>query len=180
MVLGVGAARYEEVLRAATARAGATHDHELQAVDLQQVPCPPPRMKTLSGQVPPLIPLAPCAPCQVVSDFKKIADVPTCPWTQLRAAVEAVFSSWFSARCVAYREMHSISSGLGTAVTVQVSYAAARGDHRTFSPFIMHARLTARAPSCTGHGLRQHERLQRQRRGLHAQPVHRRGTRIDE
>ncbi len=47
------------------------------------------------------------------------ADVPEDPWTQLRAAIEAVFRSWNSERARVYRQRESISEDLGTAVTVQ-------------------------------------------------------------
>ncbi|GAC1508858.1 MAG: hypothetical protein NVS1B3_10420 [Candidatus Dormibacteraceae bacterium] len=45
--------------------------------------------------------------------------VPDDPWQQLRAAVEAVFRSWNSARASAYRSHEGIADDLGTAVTVQ-------------------------------------------------------------
>ncbi|PKK14020.1 pyruvate, phosphate dikinase [Thermomonospora sp. CIF 1] len=44
---------------------------------------------------------------------------PADPVEQLRAAVGAVFQSWFSERAVAYRERHGIDDLVGTAVTVQ-------------------------------------------------------------
>jgi pyruvate,orthophosphate dikinase len=52
-------------------------------------------------------------------DIVGTADVPDDPWAQLRAAVEAVFRSWNSARARAYREREGIPDDLGTAVTVQ-------------------------------------------------------------
>ncbi len=48
-----------------------------------------------------------------------VDDVPTDPWLQLRAAVEAVFRSWDSPRARSYRAKESISADLGTAVVVQ-------------------------------------------------------------
>jgi pyruvate,orthophosphate dikinase len=45
--------------------------------------------------------------------------VPEDPWTQLRAAIEAVFRSWNSDRARAYRRHEGIPDDLGTAVTVQ-------------------------------------------------------------
>ncbi len=45
--------------------------------------------------------------------------VPEEPWQQLRAAVEAVFSSWKSERARAYRSHEGIPEDMGTAVTVQ-------------------------------------------------------------
>lgn len=46
-------------------------------------------------------------------------EVPTDPYQQLHAAVEAVFQSWNSRRAKRYREHHGIPHDLGTAVTVQ-------------------------------------------------------------
>ena len=40
-------------------------------------------------------------------------------WDQLRAAIQAVFRSWNSARAAAYRRIEGIPDDLGTAVTVQ-------------------------------------------------------------
>jgi pyruvate,water dikinase len=45
--------------------------------------------------------------------------VPTEPWDQLLAAVNAVFSSWNSDRAKTYRQHHRIEGLLGTAVNVQ-------------------------------------------------------------
>ncbi len=45
--------------------------------------------------------------------------VPTDPYKQLHAAVEAVFESWNSRRAKRYREHHGIPHDLGTAVTIQ-------------------------------------------------------------
>jgi pyruvate,orthophosphate dikinase len=52
-------------------------------------------------------------------DIVGVEDVPDDPWTQLRAAVEAVFRSWNSDRARTYREREGIPDDLGTAVTVQ-------------------------------------------------------------
>ena len=46
-------------------------------------------------------------------------DFPQDPLAQLAQAVRAVFRSWNSERAFAYRRMHGIGDGLGTAVTVQ-------------------------------------------------------------
>jgi pyruvate,orthophosphate dikinase len=48
-----------------------------------------------------------------------VEPVPSDPWLQLRAAIEAVFRSWHSARAIAYREREGISADMGTAATVQ-------------------------------------------------------------
>lgn len=45
--------------------------------------------------------------------------VPSDPFAQLLAAVEAVFQSWDSRRAKRYRDHHGIAHSLGTAVTVQ-------------------------------------------------------------
>jgi pyruvate,orthophosphate dikinase len=48
-----------------------------------------------------------------------VAPVPGDPWQQLRAAIEAVFRSWNSARAIEYRKREGISADIGTAATVQ-------------------------------------------------------------
>ncbi len=45
--------------------------------------------------------------------------VPSDPWEQLQAAIEAVFRSWDSERARSYRDKESIPADLGTAVVVQ-------------------------------------------------------------
>jgi pyruvate,orthophosphate dikinase len=45
--------------------------------------------------------------------------VPTDPYLQLRAAIEAVFASWDSPRAVAYRAHHGLDHAGGTAAVVQ-------------------------------------------------------------
>ena len=47
------------------------------------------------------------------------ADIPHDPHLQVRAAVEAVFTSWRSPRAVLFRQTEGIDHDLGTAVTVQ-------------------------------------------------------------
>ncbi|GAA1648878.1 PEP/pyruvate-binding domain-containing protein [Actinoplanes couchii] len=47
----------------------------------------------------------------------------------VRSAVEAVFSSWNTARAVTYRELHDISHDLGTAVIVQAMVFGDRDRH---------------------------------------------------
>jgi pyruvate,orthophosphate dikinase len=49
----------------------------------------------------------------------KSGSVPADPYAQLRAGVEAVFSSWNSPRAVAYRAHQGLDDGGGTAVVVQ-------------------------------------------------------------
>jgi pyruvate,orthophosphate dikinase len=57
-----------------------------------------------------------------------VSPVPTDPWTQLRAAIEAVFRSWNSPRAIAYREREGISADMGTAATVQAMVFGNRND----------------------------------------------------
>ena len=45
--------------------------------------------------------------------------VPSDPWQQLAAAVEAVFKSWNSMRAIAYRAHHGLDGAVGTACNVQ-------------------------------------------------------------
>jgi pyruvate,water dikinase len=47
-------------------------------------------------------------------------DMPTDPWEQLVASVNAVFRSWNNERAVTYRRHHQVEGLLGTAVTVQI------------------------------------------------------------
>ncbi|MEY9988303.1 pyruvate,orthophosphate dikinase [Streptomyces sp. V4I8] len=53
---------------------------------------------------------------------------PQDPHEQLRAAIGAVFKSWFSERATAYRDRHGIKDLLGTAVTVQAMVFGNRDD----------------------------------------------------
>jgi len=63
---------------------------------------------------------------ELVVEFKRIyrehtgEEFPEDPDAQLRAAIEAVFSSWNTDRAVAYRRMEKIPDDLGTAVNVQM------------------------------------------------------------
>jgi pyruvate, orthophosphate dikinase len=56
-----------------------------------------------------------------VEQFAKVVgrEAPADPWDQLRAAVEAVFSSWQSERAKFYRRERGIPDSCGTAVIVQ-------------------------------------------------------------
>jgi pyruvate,orthophosphate dikinase len=56
------------------------------------------------------------------------ASFPQDPRAQLRAAIEAVFSSWNGARAIAYRRREHISDDLGTAVNVQAMVFGNRDD----------------------------------------------------
>ncbi len=72
---------------------------------------------------------------EVVAEFKKICkdtlgkEFPSDPYEQLRFAIEAVFKSWNSPRCVAYRKEFKITPEIanGTAVNVQAMVFGNRG-----------------------------------------------------
>ena len=70
----------------------------------------------------------------LVETFKQIvirdagSEFPQDPWTQLRGAVEAVFSSWNNRRAIAYRNQNHIAHDLGTAVNVQAMVFGNLGD----------------------------------------------------
>lgn len=55
--------------------------------------------------------------------------VPSDPYAQLRAGIEAVFGSWDSPRAVAYRAHHGIDDRHGTAVVVQAMVFGNRGSN---------------------------------------------------
>jgi pyruvate, orthophosphate dikinase len=96
VVAGVDGQRFEEALAEARDRAGAAHDGELEAGQLEE----------LAGR------------------FKQIyrqdagEDFPQDAREQLAAAIRAVFDSWDLPRARAYRRAHGISDDLGTAVNV--------------------------------------------------------------
>ncbi len=96
VVLGVPGEGFEEVLTELRRTRGVETDAELTAGDLE----------TATGR------------------FRSIIEeagqsVPTEPMEQLRAAVNAVFSSWGNRRAVDYRRLHGIPGDLGTACNVQ-------------------------------------------------------------
>ena len=96
VVLGVPGEGFEEVLTELRQTRGVETDAELTAGDLE----------TATGR------------------FRSIIEeagqsVPTEPMEQLRAAVNAVFSSWGNRRAVDYRRLHDIPGDLGTACNVQ-------------------------------------------------------------
>lgn len=55
----------------------------------------------------------------IAKRFKLLAVIPDDPWEQLFLTIEAAYKSWYSPQAVKYRDLHSISSELGVAVTVQ-------------------------------------------------------------
>ncbi|MGH7902998.1 MAG: pyruvate, phosphate dikinase [Candidatus Dormibacteraceae bacterium] len=97
IVRGIDGELFEEALTAAKGRAGVRTDPELSPEQLRGL----------------------------VEEFKRIysehtgEDFPEAPLDQLRAAIEAVFSSWNTPRATAYRRLERIPDDLGTAVNVQ-------------------------------------------------------------
>jgi pyruvate, orthophosphate dikinase len=71
---------------------------------------------------------------ELVAEFKaeikrrKGVAFPEDPWEQLWGAIKAVFGSWENPRAVTYRQMYSIPSEWGTAVTVQAMVFGNLGD----------------------------------------------------
>ncbi|MDQ3469729.1 MAG: pyruvate, phosphate dikinase, partial [Actinomycetota bacterium] len=107
IVLGVAGEHFEHPLEAAKEAAGTSNDADLLAGTLKEL-CT--RYKA------------------VVKDVTGKA-FPQYPMTQLRGAVEAVFSSWNGARAIAYRVRERISHDLGTAVNVQAMVFGNRDDN---------------------------------------------------
>jgi pyruvate,orthophosphate dikinase len=106
IVLDVPPKEFDEALEAAKKRSGAKTDADVPAAELRRL----------------------------VEQFKKIVQshtrqpFPTDPRAQLRAAVEAVFKSWFGQRAKDYRKQFKISDTLGTAVNVQMMVFGNMGD----------------------------------------------------
>jgi pyruvate,orthophosphate dikinase len=106
IVRGIDGELFEEGLRAAKRTAGVKTDPELKPAELKKL----------------------------VEEFKAIYRkhakdaFPDDPMMQLRAAIEAVFSSWNTPRAVAYRRMEKIPDDLGTAVNVQMMAFGNMGD----------------------------------------------------
>ncbi|HEX8521058.1 MAG TPA: pyruvate, phosphate dikinase [Tepidisphaeraceae bacterium] len=71
---------------------------------------------------------------EVVERYKKVyrehvgSDFPQDPFTQLEAAIEAVFKSWMGDRAIRYRELNDIRGLRGTAVNVQSMVFGNMGD----------------------------------------------------
>jgi len=65
---------------------------------------------------------------EVIARFKTMVEFPEDPFVQLKAAVEAVFQSWYTPRANVYREMNNIPDTLGTAVNVQAMVFGNFGD----------------------------------------------------
>ncbi len=106
IVLDVPAELFDKALEAAKKRSRAKTDADVPAAELRKL----------------------------VEEFKRIVQAhtrepfPTDPRAQLRAAVEAVFKSWFGQRAKDYRRQFKISDALGTAVNVQMMVFGNMGD----------------------------------------------------
>jgi len=106
IVKGINGDLFEEALSGARKLAGVKTDAELDPAHLRQV----------------------------VEVFKEIyrkhtgEAFPDDPMIQLRAAIEAVFSSWNTDRALAYRRAEKIPDDLGTAVNVQTMVFGNMGD----------------------------------------------------
>ena len=105
VVCGVPGERFEEILRAARARAGVRDDRQLSVEILKDITH---RFRTLyeahTGQ-----------------------PFPQDPQDQLRLAIRAVFDSWMGDRAVQYRRINHIPDDWGTAVNVQQMVFGNRG-----------------------------------------------------
>lgn len=99
VVMGVPGEKFEQLLDEARDVAGVASDSELSA-------------EGLGG---------------LVGCFKDLYPFPQEPQEQLAGAVRAVFDSWSGGRAVAYRRIHGIPDGWGTAVNVQRMVFGNRG-----------------------------------------------------
>ncbi|MBU6364606.1 MAG: pyruvate, phosphate dikinase [Gemmatimonadetes bacterium] len=106
VVMGVPAARFEQLLATKRLLHGASADSDLPAEALQ----------TLAGEYQQLV--------------RAVAgrDFPTDPWDQLWGAIEAVWRSWTLRKAVDYRRVHGIPHDLGTAVSVVAMVFGNLGD----------------------------------------------------
>src|SRR5207302_1631446 len=106
IVKGIDGELFEEALRGAKKLAGVKTDPELDPAHLRQV------VEVFQG----------------IYRDRTGEEFPTDPLKQLRAAIEAVFSSWNTERAVAYRRAEKIPDDLGTAVNVQTMVFGNMGD----------------------------------------------------
>lgn len=91
VVYGVDEKKYKLILANERLRCGVTHDSELGASELQNV----------------------------ISEFKRLANVPQDPWEQLHVAINSIYKSWFSFKADKYREIYGVTEDLGVAIIVQ-------------------------------------------------------------
>ncbi len=97
VVLGIDKGEFEHILEARKKKQRVKLDTELTVNDL----------KYIIGKYKDLI------------REKTGEDFPQDPWTQLKAARDAVFKSWNNPRAITYRHLNDIPSDLGTAVNIQ-------------------------------------------------------------
>jgi len=98
---------------------------------------------------------------KIIEEYKKLVkketgnDFPQNPWEQLKAARDAVFSSWQNERAKTYRRINRIDDAIGTAVNVQAMVFGnlsetsgtgvgftrnpATGEHAFFGEYLMNA-----------------------------------------
>jgi len=76
-----------------------------------------------------------------------VGEVPDSPKTQLRTAIEAVFSSWNSRRAKRYRKHHAIPDDLGTAITIQAMVFGNFDEHSGTGVLFSRNPLTGEASS---------------------------------
>ncbi len=107
IVLGIDGAAFDEPFEKAKAKAGVANDAEIPADALAEL----------------------CTQFKAVVKEHTRKPFPQDPRSQLRGAVEAVFSSWNGARAIAYRVRERISHDLGTAVNVQAMVFGNRDDN---------------------------------------------------
>lgn len=106
VVRGIPAQVFEDAIEKEKQEAGVTADTELTADNLDRL----------------------------IQKFKQIyrrqmgEEFPTDPFTQLFAAVEAVFASWNGNRAIVYRRIHKIPDDIGTAVNIQTMVFGNSGD----------------------------------------------------
>ena len=106
VVLGIPKDRFETMLAEAKRDAGVEFDYELQ----------PPQLRELIAAFKEIIREATGEP------------LPSEPWELLRAAIEAVFSSWNNPRAITYREFQGISHDMGTACVIMAMVFGNLGD----------------------------------------------------
>eukprot|EP01041_Mallomonas_annulata_P006166 gene6166-12495_t len=90
-VIGIDSNRYTEAIDFVLKKKGKNDISELEVEDLKEI----------------------------IKDFKTISPTIDDVWEQLRMAIEAGFSSWFSTTPHKYRQLHSISDDIGTAIIIQ-------------------------------------------------------------
>ena len=96
VVLGIPHEAYEAKLEALKQKAGVSNDVDLHAGQLEEL----------------------CESyCKVYEEYGK--EFPQDAFDQVKACIKAVFGSWNSARAIKYREIHGITSLLGTACNIQ-------------------------------------------------------------